>query len=736
MLSSSLGATLSTTRPPAGRRRFCFSSKRRGAADTELAPTTFDGCHDALTAGTSGCTAPQPPPHQQSRFRLFRSGKGGPLHLDEDEDAATAVSSSTDADAVPSSSALLGSVSEELQGLEVSLDFSRSDPTETDANVDELLPGNAFRTFVLATLGLQGHGPAAIKPAASASISSSPWRKTALLLASKAQLLAAIHLDYSEVLLGQASVGVGAPSSLEMHLAAADHILGEFVELQTSVLRNAQRIHLCESLVETLLGAVDEYVRPRITDHYTPTLLPSVTPGEAARVVAWIHHWQEILEHRTPYPTMLDPEWHRDRQLLLELYVERAVRRELREMRAQLSVPQLMAAEDDVVRRNPEGQLVSTTPEQVTFMVDSQLSVALDCLPEVYLEHVLEACNQELSLLVGDWMLSIGTLWKDMPSHWFCVLINDSTRLAELCEERNAAYLTSDGPYKADAEAVVREFSELSLHATVFLCERIFVHLRDPAQPILTAVGTDAWAEDATQSALERTIATLKDYFSDLETWLGSGYFYPKVLKNCFDMMLHMYVESFFANTLARGVKDPERVAEELNEDYLRLVIFFNSDRFANFHGTNPSASQQFVNSRLHVIRCLSKLVDPKVSADEATGEVRFLMSELKAEKNDLSTATSAVFHLVGLRSRLGGIERIEWLRLVSKTKRALERETATQKCGCGPYRLPDLRNSKFLQNVRPKRNEMHRRLSTESMALVRSTGKLLQVKAQPSTKR
>jgi Exocyst complex component Sec6 len=587
------------------------------------------------------------------------------------------------------------------------------------------------------------------------------WQKTSRLLASKAQLASAMNEDYTEVLLDQAQFlqhqEQGSPSmlgdsssssstNLRMHLAAASHLLQEFAKLQRRVRREASELgtstssntyFLPESLLETVFGEVVAFLRPRISDLYRP-VLPELTPRDAAAIVAWIQHWDETLfrSYHHDGGDELSPDldgFATDREMLLDLYVERAVVRELQVLREQLQLGNLLAAEDDVLRKSPDdGSMVSTVPEQITFMVDSQIRVARECLPEICVGTVLAACNRQLSLLVGDWMLAVGSDWKNIPTHWFCTIVNDSTRLAELCEERNQSVLAGvdddEDASRVAADAIVREFQELASHAILFLCENIVSQLREP-EPILSLVGARGWESDDTQSAIERTIATLKDYYADLEVWLAGSYWLPKVLKHCFDLTLQVYVESFFANTLAGGVQDPSRAAQELNDDYLRLVIFYNSDRFEPFHGTGGYYTQQAINSKLHIIRCLSKLVDPDVEPDDTSGEVLFLMRELIGD-------ASAVLHLAGLRKRHKGRESVEWLRVVSKAKRALLLPKVSPRAGPGgasfsaaaQYKLPDLRNSKYLSNVRPNARDARRRLSVESLALAQSTGRLLKI--------
>jgi len=638
------------------------------------------------------------------------------------------------------------SLSEELQGLDCFEGFD-----DDDADGATMTPKNntkyAFRSFVEESLGTAGRR--------TSHSNGNKWNATSRLLASEDRLVAAMNVDYTEVLLEehlrrqeqqQSSAGGVGP-----HLRAALHLLWEFVKDVQPLLEDGAYSAMPDSLCDMVYGAMEGYVRPRIVDFYSEEpLLGRLTPGDAAQIARFVDEYLQILTERCPSVTP-SPEWPADLERLVDLYMDRAVRNEMRAMM------QRCVDLEANVREDSEGNMVTGRPEEVAFMIDSQLAVARECLPasDRYLPRVLHICNQELLHMVGDLMLDIGANWREYDSRRFCAAVNGGNRIAELCEERNDRYFFSSEndndlvaeEYRQVGDSVVREFSEFSMHATTFLCNHILSRLREP-QPILTSVGTAEWElfydgnSKNSSSAVERTIATFADYFADLEGWLSGEYFFPKVLKTCFDMTLQEYIDSFFSNTLARGVQDPARVAKQLEDDYLRLAEFFNGKNYERYHGVAGCYDQTTVNARLHVLRCLSQLVDPKVSPEEASDAVRVMLQSFQSGRDD--AAEPAILHVVGLRKRHTDHESVEWLREISKTKKMLlhrqRRRYRGQSARKRPeeersgeieyewqqFTLPDLRNSRYLYNVRPRRHEIHRRISAESIAMIDATSRLL----------
>jgi len=276
--------------------------------------------------------------------------------------------------------------------------------------------------------------------------------------------------------------------------------------------------------------------------------------------------------------------------------------------------------------------------------------------------------------------------------------------------------------YVEAGAALTCDLSELALHATKYLCERIMNDLKEP-ELILTSVGDIVWeSNQQTHSVIARTIATLKDFFGDLEDWLISGYYFPKVLKYCFDLTLQTYVESFFSNTMANGVKDPSTAANELDQDYLRLVVFFNGASFEKYHGVAGFYIQSVINERLRILQSLSNLINPEVPADETVDDVKAILNQFQDSEN----GTPAVLHLVGLRKRHRGNESIDWLRVIAKAKKAMDRDSCRALEPSSSYTVPDLRNSPFLQNIRPVKRDMSRHFSLTSRVHVETTSKIL----------
>jgi hypothetical protein len=534
--------------------------------------------------------------------------------------------------------------------------------------------------------------------------------KTVLLAPSQMEeVMRAVNEDYTEMLLAPHPT---ARHGVEVHMQCASHVLGQFWAAQVDI----QQTRMASTTTEMIFFALEDYLFPRLVDQFYP--LAKLRPEAAASVITWICDLQKEMQEVVP-DVQMRGEWDLERSNMLRVYLDRAVRHE---MQSQLQELLRLNSEDDI-RRGVEDYLVTGLPEAVTYMCNQQVRIAAERLPTQYTEDIVAACNEELAAFVSDWTLKISSGWSDMGSDFLCTIINDASRLVDYCEARHEDYLTRPDLMER-GEDLLRDLAELSLHATRFLCERIMQDLREP-ESILTSVGDDVWQNPETHSAVDRTVATFKDYFTDIEQWLVGDYYFPKVLKNCFDLALQTYLESFFGNTMARGGADPALMATELLQDFLRFVVFFNGELIGDYHGRAGFYSHEIINDRMRILQHMSALLEPSNRPEDLKEEVKAVLSSFSEHES----GGPAVLHLVGLRKRQGPLDSVKWLKLIAGAKKELSQEAAAGGAVAPALcPLPDVRNSRFLQRVRPPlRSEIPRQISKGSLPFAQSTTRLMQ---------
>jgi Exocyst complex component Sec6 len=530
----------------------------------------------------------------------------------------------------------------------------------------------------------------------------------------KEELMSKVNLDFFEILGEQAMMD----HSVAVHLGAANRIIDQFISVQDII----RQTGMPSTTQDIIFDAMEECLLPRITYHYLP--MSNLATDDAASIASWIDEFLKRLEMTCP-GLEANKSWSRDRDNLIEHYIQNGVRREMNEL---LNRTLYLQSEDDM-REDSDGHLATGLSETVAFMFQQQLDMAHEQLPglpvRVYqqdvhamsdqeppecvllAEKVLAACNQELSRSVCDLKLKITTEWKEMGVGYLCALINEISRVSDHCEELNNIFLESSDALQQEGRGTVRDLTELSLHVTRFLCNRIM----DDVCESLTSVGSSGWQRKESPTPVERAIVTFKQAFADAETWLVStDLYFPKILKRCLHLTVQTYLDSFFVNTRAHGVEDPRAVAEELREDCLRLTIFFNGTSCDEYHGFGGFYTQTEINDQLRVLKHVGALLDPSVKPEDCKGDIKVLLScmdlegdtqrqkdgslrsllEPPREKSDM------VFRLVGLRKRHRPLESITWKRLIASAQKELEVEQSNDNSDDPPLlSFLDLRNSK-----------------------------------------
>ena len=579
-----------------------------------------------------------------------------------------------------------------------------------------------------------------------------------------AAMMSDMNLDFTETLVEQFGQGKGI---VEAHLFASNHLVKELlivdkvVQTETAMPGTTQ---------DTIFHALESFLYPRLSVLYMDmdSNEDVITPKDATELIAWMDSYLKLLSKQMPQVEVMD-QWKQDMMRLSQYYLDKAVRSGMKEL---LSRAWELQQEDDV-RQDADFHMVTGLPEQVAYMYTQQIATAQNLLPlscsvltmSHVEEQVVSICNEELAALVSDMQLKIASEWKEIPAFLFCAMINGAYRLAEHCEERNEKYFgrNNDGQHNDEAleqgHRLVKDLTELSFYATNYLCQRIMSDLCKPKNDILTSVGDEIWETDETCIAMERTIATLKDFFADLKVWLVSEYYFLRVLKTCFELTIQIYLESFFGNTLTHGVKDPQAAADELRRDFLRLVIFFNGSNFEKYHNVGDFYSQARINESLRILQNMASVLSPSNRPDFCHEDIVAILERFGSgigPSNSRRDGSAAVLHLAGLRKqRLSGIESLVWVKAIAKAKKCIataanvkneqqqeEEQTAEDKeqgtktavvarrelSGDLTFvQVPDIRNSRFIRNLRPPvLKSADRSISNESRPHARSTLRLL----------
>jgi hypothetical protein len=473
----------------------------------------------------------------------------------------------------------------------------------------------------------------------------------------------------------------------------ADSAIGTVLEASSLLVDEFSLLNADQEVLETVQEAMDDYIFPRISLMYTE--VSTLRASDVAKIITFADLYSDTLLEKN---LIVPKERLAHFEELATEYLKRAVHNQMKTMIGS----SLRLRNEEDLRINEDGKIVTGNPEDVSYMMKMQLTVAKENLPPRFLSHVLAACNSEIINMAGDIAIGIGSNWKHQEIEHICAVVNDTASLIEQCEELNETILDPNNNEHVKAgDELLKTLTELSLHAVRFVCERIMLDLREP-DPLLTRIGTAMWEQGSDVPIIGCTVKTLDSYFRDIELWIPQGYYFPKVVKHCLDMTLQAYVDSFFVNTMVKGIKDPLVVSRELQQDWQELNAFFclKEDQ-ADYLGHAGHYSKDEASSHIDIIQALSFLMTPSITPSKLQPEINKMLHQFGTE-----AGITALLHIAGLRNRhISASEAAEWHEVAKEAVEELVDEDAFK---IKPvFSLPDLRASKYIARVRAANEEL-----------------------------
>jgi len=168
---------------------------------------------------------------------------------------------------------------------------------------------------------------------------------------------------------------------------------------------------------------------------------------------------------------------------------------------------------------------------------------------------------------------------------------------------------------------------------------------------------------------------------------------------------MQAYLNAFFTNTMELGLPNLDRALDILQSDWELLWNFFCMTN-KKYHGRAGFYKKEYICDRLQIIQVVISLLKPDAEPNHIHYE---LLSIIKVFGVD--TGAAAMLHILGLkRRRISSSRAQEWHELV-----ALAEEHAEMQCvGCEPwYQIPDIRHSRFIKRMRPKRKSSNDMVDT-----------------------
>jgi hypothetical protein len=309
-----------------------------------------------------------------------------------------------------------------------------------------------------------------------------------------------------------------------------------------------------------------------------------------------------------------------------------------RQVRKWLSVTSF--EQDAGVAQNPDGHLVTSDPEDILYVINAELEVALEYLPAANAVHLMVVMFRELELMQARIQYIIDTDGVSVDLARLCAIVNDSCRMSEKCVnlellEGGIRGAIPSFEVKNKASQVEKGYLELAVHAAY----AIEAHIFHDVDPLLHKIFTNEWESG---DLVPTSLATMNDYFLDLSEWI-QPLFLGKCARRAFDDFLQHYLLAFFAPD-KKAKMSLDVVCYMLEKDRLYMIESFGGDRMLEILKQSGLRDAEAIIDRVEIFRAISNILkshDP----EEASNDIDVVLRDLGNQ-----TGTVAIMYLVQIR--------------------------------------------------------------------------------------
>ena len=292
---------------------------------------------------------------------------------------------------------------------------------------------------------------------------------------------------------------------------------------------------------------------------------------------------------------------------------------------------------DDIkLYTNPDGLIVSHHPEDIMFMVQVEIGVVRDFLPNSNVTAVMADILLEFSLSQIGMKHALKADWANMDVEWMCAVINDGARLLDYIDNFSIFGDTKKHPVlptfelRKARDSVIDGYQEVSWEVCDLLAHSL---MRDLEAPVMDHIFTDRWERDG--QLMNCVGATLKDYFDDLSVsgWIPQ-YEFCRVVKQCISIVAEQYVAAVFAEKHeGRPFSDAKAIPARLVQDRLILMQFFSHVELE----MNGRGAKSHAESCLEVLLLMAAILKAD-EPDEVEEEINSFYSHVGTKYGHVAT--------------------------------------------------------------------------------------------------
>ncbi|KAL0586272.1 hypothetical protein ABG067_004121 [Albugo candida] len=226
----------------------------------------------------------------------------------------------------------------------------------------------------------------------------------------------------------------------------------------------------------------------------------------------------------------------------------------------------------------PNGELQSTRPNDIVNIIKSQISIGQEWLTGKLLGRVVMSC---LKNLLDELTIRYKSIVSDCDAidiDVICSFINDTDVLQAKCPEvvqeiyfgeKNADEKIAFDAFIGDQlDVTSSEIVKLAMCGCELITKKIFAEMENDTFGLWLS---KKWDEG--DPVVESLLATLADYFEDLQKWISGVFFFSKIVRFCLERCQTEYHKRILARM--SPILHSETTATLIESDFASFIDFF-----------------------------------------------------------------------------------------------------------------------------------------------------------------
>lgn len=273
--------------------------------------------------------------------------------------------------------------------------------------------------------------------------------------------------------------------------------------------------------------------------------------------------------------------------------------------------------------QDASGIWTTTAPQDLFVCLNQQLDLAIkhELKGEPFLA-IAHMCLDVLTEFQNLQMASLASQGVSCSDSFLVAVVNNSQQCSENCEEikdlckghldshphhQQGSTTTDQGVMEEEAEEKLEEevedcligFAKVGTTAIKAIAQQIINCLRDNVLPDMF---TQTWLSAPDGEFGEKIIATLSDYFSDYESWIGNSFFFSKLIQDTMQLFIRLYCDCFLSSNI--NIKQKDLLAK-LHADYEVLLDWYTGPHISTYvPGSVGQAQVGHIEKVQNIIDC------------------------------------------------------------------------------------------------------------------------------------